>query len=121
LEHFKIQLFSTNQFGEILDIEYTKGQSEIIFDLLYIFNTKFDNVKQKVNTDKICQNTEEFQIKLENYILKHKDDSPQIEQLGAKFKKLKENEWFFILPPVEFDAEEKHKLEEELNILNDYN
>jgi len=121
LEHFKIQLFLISQLGGILDIGYESDQSEIIFDLLYVFNAEFDTTKQQINADYKHKNTEEFQSKLENFISKYKNILPQIQQLDSKFKKLEKNEWFFVLPAIEFTTQQKYELEKELNILNDYN
>jgi hypothetical protein len=121
LEHFKIQLFSTSQLGGILDIGYESNQSEIIFDLLYVFNGDFDTTKQQINVDYKHKNTEDFQSRLESFILKYKNILPQIQQLGSKFKKLEKNEWFFVLPAIEFTTQQKYELEKELNILNSYN
>ena len=53
--------------------------------------------------------------------LKYKNILPQIQQLGSKFKKLEKNEWFFVLPAIEFTTQQKYELEKELNILNNYN
>lgn len=121
MEHFKIQLFSTSQFGGILDIGYEPDQSEIIFDLLYVFNAEFDTSKQQINADYKHKNTEEFQSRLKNFISKYKNILPQIQQLDSKFKKLEKNEWFFVLPAIEFTTQQKYKLEKELNVLNNYN
>lgn len=121
MEHFKIQLFSTSQLGGILDIGYESNQSEIIFDLLYVFNGDFDTTKQQINVDYKHKNTEDFQSRLESFILKYKNILPQIQQLGSKFKKLEKNEWFFVLPAIEFTTQQKYELEKELNILNSYN
>jgi hypothetical protein len=121
LEHFKIQLFSTSQLGGILDIGYESNQSEIIFDLLYVFNGDFDTTKQQINVDYKHKNTEDIQSRLESFILKYKNILPQIQQLGSKFKKLEKNEWFFVLPAIEFTTQQKYELEKELNILNSYN
>lgn len=118
MEHFKIQLFSTSQFGGILDIGYTVEQSQIIFDLLDIFNAKFDRVQQKINSDYKHQNTKEFQRRLKNYVLKYKNIDPKVQQFSAKFKKLKEDEWFFLLPPIELNTKMQYELEKELNKLN---
>lgn len=41
MENFKIQLFSTSQLG-VLDIGYAAEQSEIVTDLLFLFNAPFD-------------------------------------------------------------------------------
>lgn len=120
MEHFKIQLFSANQFGGILDIGYTIEQSEIIFDLLHVFNAKFDTVKQQINADYKHKNTDEFKVRLQNFITKYKSILPQIQQLNSKFKSLKKDEWFFVLPAVELNTKAKYELEKELNILNNY-
>lgn len=120
MEHFKIQLFSTSQLSGILDIGYESNQSEIIFDLLYVFNVEFDTTKQQINAEYKHKNTEEFQSRLENFISKYKNILPQIQQLGSKFKKLEKNEWFFVLPAIEFSTQQKYELEKELNILNNY-
>ena len=121
MEHFKIQLFSTSQLGGILDIGYESNQSEIIFDLLYVFNAEFDTTKQQINADYKHKNTEEFRSRLENFISKYKNILPQIQQLDSKFKRLEKNEWFFVLPAIEFTTQQKYELEKELNILNNYN
>ncbi len=104
MEHFKIQLFSVNQFGGILDIGYTIEQSEIIFDLLHVFNAKFNTAKQQIDADYKHKNTDEFQIRLQNFITKYKSVLPQIQQLNSKFKSLKKDEWFFVLPDVELNT-----------------
>lgn len=118
MEHFRILLFSTSQLGGVLDIGYTAEQSEIVTDLLYVFEAKFDVANQKINIDYKQRNTNTFQVKLENFISKYKATLPEIQQLSSRFRKLKEDEWFFVLPPVELKTKQKYELEKELNVLN---
>ncbi|AEG11107.1 hypothetical protein Sbal183_2468 [Shewanella baltica OS183] len=59
MENFKIQLFSTSQLG-VLDIGYAAEQSEIVTDLLFLFNAPFDVEKQSIGMDYKHQYTEEF-------------------------------------------------------------
>lgn len=120
MEQFRIQLFSTSQLGGILDIGYTADQGEVITDLLYVFGASFDATKQTIGLDYKHQNTNEFQGRLSAYICKYKNASPKVQSLKAKFEKLKNDEWFFILPPTEFNTRQKYALEVELNELNGY-
>ena len=89
--------------------------------MLYVFNAEFDTTKQQINADYKHKNTEEFRSRLENFISKYKNILPQIQQLDSKFKRLEKNEWFFVLPAIEFTTQQKYELEKELNILNNYN
>ncbi len=118
MEHFKLTLFSV-KFNVVIDIGYTIEQSQIINDFISIFNPKINAEKQIINIDNKHKNTEELQKKLTNYISKYKNISPQIQQINKYFRKLDENEWFFTLPPIEFNTKEKYRLEEELNMLNE--
>ena len=118
MEQFRIQIFSTSQLGGILDIGYTEDQGEVITDLLYVLGANFDVSNQVIGIDYKHQNTSEFQERLHAYISKYKKASPQFQSLKTKFKKLKNDEWFFILPPTEFNTKEKYALEIELNELN---
>ncbi|MCK7576027.1 MAG: hypothetical protein MZV65_09105 [Chromatiales bacterium] len=43
---------------------------------------------------------------------------PKVQQLAGKFKQLNDDEWFFVLPPIEFNTKQKYELEKELNKLN---
>ena len=118
MEQFRIQIFSTSQLGGILDIGYTEDQGEVITDLLYVFGANFDVSNQTIGIDYKHQNTSEFQERLHAYISKYKGVSPPVQSLKTKFKKLKNDEWFFILPPTEFNTKQKYALERELNELN---
>ncbi|MDD5125825.1 HNH endonuclease [Methylovulum sp.] len=118
MENFRILLFSTSQLGGILDIGYTAEQSQIVTDLLYVFNAEFDVDNQKINIDYKHRNTSAFQARLDGFITKYKSILPQIQQLGTKFKKLESDEWFFVLPPVTLETKQKYELEKELDILN---
>lgn len=118
MEHFRIQFFSTGQLGGILDIGYTVEQNAIITDLLYVFNAEFDAINKTINIDYKHQYTNELQVNLNKFIIKYKSILPQIQRLGSRFGKLKENEWFFILPPVELTSIQKYEAENELNYLN---
>ena len=118
MEHFKIQFFSTNQLGGILDIGYLAEQSEIVADFLFVFNADIDTTNQSIKIDYKHKNTKEFQIRLGRFITKYKTALPQIQKLGEKFKRLIEGEWFFTLPPIEFNLKQKYELEKELNDLN---
>lgn len=118
MEKFKIQLFSTSQLGGVLDIGYTAEKSEIVTDLLLLFNAKFDIEKQSIGIDYKHQYTEEFKGKLSDFINKYKKILPQIQGLAQKFTKLKPDEWFFTLPPIDLNTKQKYELEKELNQLN---
>lgn len=118
MENFKIQLFSTSQLGGVLAIGYTAEQSEIVTDLLLLFNAQFDVEKQSISMDYKHQYTEDFKERLNYFINKYKKILPQIQGLAQKFNKLKPDEWFFTLPPIELNTKQKYALEKELNQLN---
>jgi len=118
MKNFKIQLFSTSQLGGLLCIEYTTEQSEIVIDLLFLFNVQFDVEKQPIGMNYKHQYTEEFKERLNGFINKYKKVLPQIQGLAQKFNKLKLDEWFFTLPPIEFNTRQKYELEKELDQLN---
>ncbi|PRY66294.1 HNH endonuclease [Vreelandella songnenensis] len=118
MNNFGILFFSTSQLGGILDIGYTSEQSEIITDLLYVFDAKFDVDKQEVSVDYKQKYTTLFQARLKVFIEKYKSVLPSVQKLGARFGKLEQDEWFFILPPIELNTKQKYNLEEELDILN---
>lgn len=118
MENFRIQLFSTSQLGGILDIGYTAEQSEIVTDLLFLFNAEFDVKNQTIGMDYKHQYSEEFQERLAGFVHKYKSVIPQIQGLTTKFKSLKSDEWFFTLPPIELNTKQKLELEKELNQLN---
>ena len=118
MENFKIQLFSTGQLEGVLDIGYTAEQNEIVIDLLFLFNAQFDVEKQSIGIGYKHQYTEEFKERLNNFINKYKKILPQIQGIAQKFSKLKPDEWFFTLPPIEFNTKQKYELEKELNQLN---
>ncbi|MDY7220280.1 hypothetical protein TOI97_11975 [Denitrificimonas sp. JX-1] len=118
MENFKIQLFSTSQLGGVLDIGYTAEQSEVVTDLLLLFNAQFDIEKQSIGMDYKHQYTEEFKERLNDFINKYKKILPQIQGLAQKFTKLKPDEWFFTLPPIDLNTKQKYALEKELNQLN---
>ena len=119
MEHFQLTLFSM-KFNVIMDIGYSIERSHIINDFLSIFNVKVDYIKQSINIDYKHKNTQEFKEKLNSYIIKYKEELPAIQQTHKYFKQLDNDEWFFILPPIEFNTKEKYKLEKELDILNGY-
>lgn len=70
MENFKIQLFSTSQLGGVLDIGYTAEQSEIVTDLLLLFNARFDVEKQSIGMDYKHKYTEYFKERLNDFINK---------------------------------------------------
>jgi len=118
-QHFKIQLYFSNAYSTILDISFEEQNSEIIFDLLYVFGAKFDTQKQIINLDYKIQYNKQFQERLDLFIDKYKDISPQIQQLRNKFKQLDGNEWFIILNGnVELTTQIKYELEKELAEVN---
>lgn len=118
MEHFRIQFFSTNQLGGILDIGYAAEQSEIVHDFLCIFNAKYEAASQTINIDYKHKNTEELRNNLGGFISKYKSVLPQVQRLGSQFDKLQPDEWFFILPPLELSTRQKYEAENELNRLN---
>tara|TARA_R110001606_G_scaffold342220_1_gene490643 strand:- start:43 stop:1362 length:1320 start_codon:yes stop_codon:yes gene_type:complete len=118
MENFRIQLFSTSQLRVILDIGYTAEQGEIVTDLLFLFNAKFDVENQTIGMDYKHQYNEDFQKRLTAFTNKYKSIIPQIQGLATKFKSLKSDEWFFTVPPIELNTRNKLKLEQELNQLN---
>jgi hypothetical protein len=120
MEHFRIQFFSTNQLGEILDIGYAAEQSEVVHDFLWVFDAQHEATSQTINIDYKHRNTEEFKNKLGRFISKYKSALPQIQRLGSQFNKLNPDEWFFILPPVELTTAQKYEAENELNCLNGF-
>jgi hypothetical protein len=118
-QHFAIRFFSLSGLNGILDIGYNEESSQIVFDLLYVLDAKFDVEKRVVSLDYKVQYTDEFEKRLNKFINKYKSILPQIQQLKKKFKNLKKGEWFFILPPeIKLTTEQKLKLERELSKLN---
>ncbi|ARP40779.1 HNH endonuclease [Vibrio cholerae] len=118
MENFRIQLFSTSQLGGILDIGYTAKQSEIVGDLLFLFNAEFDVANQTISMDYKHQYNEAFQGRLTGFVNKYKSILPKIQSLTTKFQCLKSDEWFFTLPPIDLNTRLKFELEKELNQLN---
>lgn len=118
MNNFKILFFSTSQLGGILDIGYTSEQSEIIAELLNVFDAKFDVNKQEVSVDYRQRYTTLFQKRLNMFVENYKGVLPAVQKLGVKFGKLEQDEWFFMLPPVELNTRQKYNLEEELGVLN---
>lgn len=51
-------------------------------------------------------------------ISKYKGKTAKIQSLGDKFRRLGDNEWFFVFWPVELSTIQKYELEKELNLLN---
>lgn len=118
MKNFRILLFSTGQLGGILDVGYTTEQSEIVIDLLDVFNAEVDIDSQKININYKQRNTISFRENLNFFISKYKKAVPSIQKLREKFNNLEKDEWFFILPPTELKTKQKYDLEKELNALN---
>jgi len=56
---------------------------------------------------------------INEYIEKYKNVSPAIQQITKYFKKLEDNEYFYILhPELEINTKIKYELEKELSKLN---
>ena len=62
-QHFKIQFYFSNAYNSIFDIGFEEQDSQIIFDLLYVFGAKFDTQKQIINLDYKIQYNKQFQVK----------------------------------------------------------
>lgn len=118
MEQLRVRLFSTSQLGGVLAIAYSPEQSQIALDLLYLFGAEMDVEVHAIKLSYRQRNTAEFRKRLAEFIEAYKDRLPQIQQLGGKFKKLGDDEWFFILPPQPLTTLQKYKLEQELDELN---
>lgn len=118
MEHLRIQFFSTNQLGGVIDIGYAVEHSKIAIDFLSVFGAKYEEKSQAIKMDYKHQNTEEFKENLGRFISKYKNVLPQIQQLGSQFNKLNPGEWFFTLSPIELTTAQQYELEKELNCLN---
>ena len=117
MEQFEIQFFS-DKFHGILNIGYNVGKSEIITDFFSIFCGEIDASNQTMKIDSKQKNTAFFREKLGEFISKYKGVVPQVQQLGSKLKKMQNDEYFFLLPPLELNTKIRYELEKELSLLN---
>ena len=83
-QHFAIRFFSLSGLNGILDIGYNEESSQIVFDLLYVLDAKFDVEKRVVSLGYKVQYTDEFEKRLNKFINKYKSILPQIQQLKKK-------------------------------------
>lgn len=118
MDELEVLVFSTSQLGGVLAISYPPEDPQIALDLLYVFGADFDVEAQAIKLNYKQRNTAEFRKRLADFIEKYKGKLPQIQQLGGKFNKLSDDEWFFILPPGPLTTLQKYKLERELDELN---
>lgn len=118
MENFAIQVYSLGQLRGIIGLGYTLETSHIITDLLQVFGAELDIANQSFCIDPMQQNTSDFMSRLDGFVESYKMIIPQIQGLGERFKKLKEDEWFLVLPPIQLNTMERYELEKELRRLN---
>ena len=105
------------EFRFILDIGYNQNITHVIIDLLALLNTQVHpNFKLKV--DYKHKYTTEFKEKLNLFTERYKSDSPSIHRLKNFFNPLAIDDWFFILPAIDFKTKDRILFEKELDELN---
>jgi hypothetical protein len=118
MEKFALNIFSL-KFNTVIEIGYSEDISQVIFDFISIFNADINAQKHSINIDAEHQYTDAMKKLINEYIEKYKNVSPAIQQITKYFKKLEDNEYFYILhPELEINTKIKYELEKELSKLN---
>lgn len=102
---------------------HLSGNEEIVgqafVDLLNVFNASFDVNRKTVKLDAMQQYTEDLQRRITSFVDMHKESVPSVNNLQVQFNKLKDGEYFFLLPlGTKFSNEE---VIEVMNILSSLN
>jgi len=94
---------------------------EKLLDFINDFLPIFSIPDEEGNYTVIClqKNTQELRQKIESVNEKYKDKIPQLNGLPAYFRKLKDDEHFYILPNYEFDQVDRYKLIAHLQALHE--
>lgn len=115
--NFRIQIFSSKYTG-IVDLNYHVEKSEILVDFISLFTPKYMHEAKKITISHQQRNTMAFQAALEHFVSKYKQQMPTLNRLKESFKKLADDEWFYVLPPAKMDTVTRFELESSLNDLN---
>lgn len=74
---------------------------QVYTDLMLSFVTTLDEDNKMLGIEMPQQKTINVQNSIDLFVKKYSSVKPEINQLGAYFKELKENEWFFVVPAKE--------------------
>ncbi len=81
-------------------------------DLLIIFASIDDNENLTINA--LQESSPELQQQIKDFVNKYNNNLPQLNQIPAFFKKLKEKEQFFFIPKIDLKREETFNLYNQL-------
>jgi hypothetical protein len=87
--------------------ESTNSLEDLANDFLMLFTKEsdIDYENHKINIQSLQQNTPEFRLKVDKFIESYKHLTIKVFQLKSYFQKLKEGEYFLILPGVSIPFE----------------
>ena len=93
-----------------MSISSENDQNPIITELLMVFVKEVDDDNLKLNIEALQQNTEELRKKIDFIVQKYKEHDQKIHRLNTYFSKLKDGEYFFILPTKDIPKEQCFQL-----------